>query len=346
VVSQPDALREQLEQRLLDEGFPPERAKSLAGALLGSGPHLAEALGDVESELDRLTVVLDEFAKHVGEAADSIENADERAVAAAAQLREHREAAAGGAKETTKTPDAPSPGDEGESGLRHPIHAVEREVHELRDTAARGESSRTPAILAGTMVTFLIPLVALVIAVAFGAAYLVKRDSGSGGIAAAPAFSAEELGALPTENWITNGGSLANQRYSPLTEIDSSNVSGLNGVWHTHLAGSATAAKYSAESQPLVYQGTIYVPTGEDDVFAVNAETGKIRWQYKANLNQKISTVCCGWESRGVALGDGKVYIGQLDGNLVALDQKTGDVAWKTLVMPWQQGYSITSAPL
>ena len=232
------------------------------------------------------------------------------------------------------------------SGLRHPIHAVEHEVKELRDAAARGESGGTPAILAGMSITVLVPIVALVVAVALGAAYLVKRDNGSGGIAAAPAFSADDLAALPTDNWITNGGSLANQRYSPLKEIDSSNVSRLNGVWHMHLRGSAVAAKYSAESQPLVYKGTIYVPTGEDDVFAVDAETGSIEWQYKANLDQKISTVCCGWESRGVALGDGKVYIGQLDGNLVALDQKTGVVAWKTLVMPWQQGYSITSAPL
>ena len=324
-----DALRQQLEQRLLDEGFPPERAESLAGALLGSGPPLAEALGEADSELDQLTLVLDDFAKQATETATSIENAGERAADAARRLREHRQSH-----------------EHRESALRRPLHAVEREVHELRDTAASGRSAATPAILAGSMVTFLIPIIALVLVLAFGAAYLVKRHNGSGGITAAPAFSADELATLPTENWITNGGSLANQRYSPLTEVDSSNVAELNGVWHTHLRGSTTAAKYSAESQPLVYKGTVYVPTGEDDVFAVNAETGEIRWQYKANLDQKISTVCCGWESRGVALGDGKVYIGQLDGSLVALDQKTGDVAWKTVVGRWQDGYSITSAPL
>jgi quinohemoprotein ethanol dehydrogenase len=192
--------------------------------------------------------------------------------------------------------------------------------------------------------TLLVPLFVIVLAIVLGVAYLVTRDSGSSDVA--PAFSTDELAALPTDNWITNGGSLANQRYSPLTEITTDNVSELKGVWHTHLRGSALAAKYSAESQPVVYKGTIYVPTGEDDVFAVDAADGKILWQYKANLDQKISTVCCGWESRGVALGEGKVYIGQLDGNLVALDQKTGKVAWKTLVMPWQQGYSITNAPL
>ena len=166
------------------------------------------------------------------------------------------------------------------------------------------------------------------------------------GIQRAPAFSTAQLNALPSDDWITNGGSLMNQRYSPLDEIDTSNVSKLKGVWMTHLGGDALAAKYSAESQPIEYKGTIYVPTGQDDVFALDATSGKIRWEYKSHVSQKISVICCGWESRGVALGDGKVYLGQLDGNLVALDQQTGKVAWKKLVMPWQTGYSITAAPL
>ncbi|HET6945755.1 MAG TPA: PQQ-binding-like beta-propeller repeat protein [Gaiellaceae bacterium] len=168
----------------------------------------------------------------------------------------------------------------------------------------------------------------------------------SGGIAAAPAFSTSELTAEPGDNWITNGGSLSNQRYSPLDTIDTSNISQVKGVWMTHLDGSGLAAKYSAESQPLVYEGVIYVPTGEDDVFAVDADTGKIIWRYKGNLDQATSTVCCGWESRGVALGDGKVFLGRLDGKLVALDQKTGKLAWSTQVERWQNGYSITNAPL
>jgi alcohol dehydrogenase (cytochrome c) len=162
----------------------------------------------------------------------------------------------------------------------------------------------------------------------------------------APRFSMSDLAATPSDDWITNGGSTFNQRYSSLDEIDASNVSRLKGVWLTHLRKSAVAAKYSAESQPLEYQGVIYVPTGEDDVFAISAETGEILWEHRANLDQTISVVCCGWESRGVALGAGKVYIGQLDGKLVALDQKTGQVAWETQVARWQDGYSITSAPL
>ena len=164
-------------------------------------------------------------------------------------------------------------------------------------------------------------------------------------ISAAPAFSTSDLAQRPSDNWLTNGGDLTNDRYSPLTEITTSNVSQLKGVWMIHLH-SALAAKYSGESQPLEYKGVIYVPTGEDDVYAIDAASGRVIWTYTSGVSQKISTVCCGWESRGVALGDGKVYIGQVDGSLVALDQKTGKVAWSTVVLPWQQGYTITGAPL
>jgi quinohemoprotein ethanol dehydrogenase len=165
-------------------------------------------------------------------------------------------------------------------------------------------------------------------------------------IQAAPAFSADDLTAEPTDHWITNGGTLSNQRYSPLDEIDTDNVAQLKGVWMTSLKRSGTAAKYSAEAQPIVYQGTMYVPTGADDVFAIDVGTGKIVWEYNAHLEQTISTVCCGWLSRGVAIGDGKVYLGQLDGKLVALDQKTGKVAWTTAVGRWQDGFTLTHAPL
>jgi quinohemoprotein ethanol dehydrogenase len=166
------------------------------------------------------------------------------------------------------------------------------------------------------------------------------------GIETAPAFSSDDLMEEPRENWITNGGTTFNQRYSPLDEIDTDNVDDLKGVWMTHLKGSAMAAKYSAEGQPIVYDGIIYIPTGADDVFAVSVETGEILWEYKGNLDQTISTVCCGWVSRGVAIGQGKVFLGKLDGKLVALDQKTGEEQWSTAVGNWRDGETITNAPL
>jgi quinohemoprotein ethanol dehydrogenase len=146
--------------------------------------------------------------------------------------------------------------------------------------------------------------------------------------------------------WTTNGGAMSNQRYSALDEIDTSNVSQLKGVWRTHLNDVATAAKYSGESQPVVQDGVIYVSAGNDDVFAVRVDSGKILWHYKANLNQDITTVCCGWLNRGVALGDGRVYLGQLDGKVRALDQETGEVVWTRQLVRWQEGQTITGAPL
>jgi quinohemoprotein ethanol dehydrogenase len=165
-------------------------------------------------------------------------------------------------------------------------------------------------------------------------------------IARAPAFTAAELTAPPSSGWITNGGTLLNQRYSPLALINRDNVKGLKPAWRVSLNGSGSASKYSGQGQPLVYRGVIYIVTGADDVFAVDVESGKILWTYEAKLDDTIDTVCCGWESRGLALGDGKIYVGQLDGKLVALDQRSGKVAWSTQAERWQDGFPITSAPL
>jgi alcohol dehydrogenase (cytochrome c) len=89
----------------------------------------------------------------------------------------------------------------------------------------------------------------------------------------------------------------------------------------------------------------MYIVTGNHDVFALNAATGEHLWTYLANISKSLSTACCGWVSRGVALGDGKVYVAQLNGYLVALDQMTGGVVWKTLNARWQEGYTMTMSP-
>ena len=161
-----------------------------------------------------------------------------------------------------------------------------------------------------------------------------------------PAFSAKELAAPPRAGWLKNGGNLFNQNYSPLTQINRDTVAGLKGVWRTHLNGSGTAAKYSGEAQPVVHAGVVYIVTGADDVFALSVKTGSILWSHKAALPDTITTVCCGWTSRGVAIGDGRVYVGQLDGRLVALDERTGEPAWSIQAERWQNGYTLTAAPL
>jgi quinohemoprotein ethanol dehydrogenase len=160
------------------------------------------------------------------------------------------------------------------------------------------------------------------------------------------AFSPKALTAAPTDGWRTNGGSLYNQRYSPLRRIDRGNVAQLKGAWRTHLNGSGVAPQFSGEAQPLVHDGVIYVVTGADDVFALSVETGAILWQYAAKLDPAITSICCGWTSRGVALSEGKIFAGMLDGRIVALDARTGKEVWSIQAERWQEGFSITSAPL
>ena len=166
------------------------------------------------------------------------------------------------------------------------------------------------------------------------------------GVSALYSNLSDDFAALPTDNWLKSGGNLFNQNYSPLTQVNRQNVVNLKGVWRARLDGSGTNAKYSGEAQPIVHDGVIYIVTGADDVFAVGVKSGKVLWKYEARLDETISTVCCGWTSRGVALGNGNVYVGQLDGRLVALDEKTGTPAWSIQAERWQEGYTITAAPL
>src|SRR6201997_5916666 len=121
------------------------------------------------------------------------------------------------------------------------------------------------------------------------------------------------------KDWVTNGGTLPNNRYSTLKQIDTTNVGKLKGAWMTRLKGSGVGGKYSLEASPLVKDGIMYVITGNDDVFALDAKTGAILWEYWSGIDQKISTVCCGWVNRGLAMGEGLLFFGQLDANVVAI---------------------------
>jgi alcohol dehydrogenase (cytochrome c) len=144
-------------------------------------------------------------------------------------------------------------------------------------------------------------------------------------------------------NWNTAGGALNNQRFSSLDQINASNVANLRGAWMTRL-GSGKGPKYKFEADPLVVDGVMYLATGNDDIFALDATTGHKLWQWQSDIPQDIGTICCGWDNRGVASGGGLIYAGLLDGSFVALDQKTGKLAWRTQLEDYHNGYSITGA--
>jgi len=164
------------------------------------------------------------------------------------------------------------------------------------------------------------------------------------GIKVAPAFKPAQLTALPADNWVTNGGNLYNQRYSPLTQINRDNVKQLKGLWRASM-GSGAGPGTAGQAQILEYEGVIYVPNGVNDVFAIDVETGRILWTYRGNPDPKGGSPI-GRASRGVAIGEGKVFVGHTDAQLAALDQKTGAVLWKIPAEDWKQGFAITAAPL
>ncbi|MGH8260493.1 MAG: PQQ-binding-like beta-propeller repeat protein [Steroidobacteraceae bacterium] len=161
-----------------------------------------------------------------------------------------------------------------------------------------------------------------------------------------PAFTSAQLEAYPRDGWLTNGGNLSNQRYSPLSRINRSNDGRQKAVWRASLGGSGLNPRDGNQAQPIVYDGVIYIMTGEGDTFAVDFESGRVIWEFKARVDPRVARPCCSWPGRGVAIGDGKVYVGLLDARLVALDQRTGKVVWSVQAEDPKKGYVIASAPL
>jgi glucose dehydrogenase len=126
-------------------------------------------------------------------------------------------------------------------------------------------------------------------------------------------------------NWPYYGNTLANTRYQNVDQISPANVAGLKPAWVFHTGVLDTGSSF--ENAPIVVNGTMFVSTGHDDVFALNAATGAQRWAYHPESQMpplsKLA-ICCGEDSRGVAVGDGLVFLGRLDDKLVALNAKTG----------------------
>ncbi len=109
--------------------------------------------------------------------------------------------------------------------------------------------------------------------------------------------------------------------------------------------GSGANPNNSGQAQILVYEGVLFVINGANDVFAMDVDTGEILWTYRGNPDPR-SGVPMGRSSRGVAMGEGKIFVAQIDARLVALDQRTGEVVWSVDAERWQNGFSMTSAPL
>ena len=145
------------------------------------------------------------------------------------------------------------------------------------------------------------------------------------------------------QNWPVYGGDSGNTRFSKSTQINASNVHKLKVDWVLQL-GSLR----SQESTPILVGDTLYVTSsfGPKNLFAVNAKTGAVKWRYSPEVPKGIDQfACCDVNNRGVAYADGKIFVGRLDANVVALDAATGKELWKTAVVDYTQGSVITSPP-
>jgi PQQ-dependent dehydrogenase (methanol/ethanol family) len=143
------------------------------------------------------------------------------------------------------------------------------------------------------------------------------------------------------ESWLTYGGTYAEQRYSPLAQIDETNVAQLGLAW-----AFETGSKRGLEATPLVVDGVIYTTSSWSVVHAIDARTGQPLWRYDPEVPRRYGGLaCCDVVNRGVALYQGRVLVGTLDGRLVALDARSGAVLWSVVTVDQSKPYTITMAP-
>jgi quinohemoprotein ethanol dehydrogenase len=143
------------------------------------------------------------------------------------------------------------------------------------------------------------------------------------------------------ENWMTHGGSYDEQRFSRLQQIDTGNVTNLGLAWsHTF------DTNRGQEATPLVVDGVMYTSTAWSKVFALDARTGREIWKFDPQVPGNSAVYgCCDVVNRGVAVWKGKVFVGTLDGRLIAVNAANGKPLWSVATTDPSKPYTITGAP-
>lgn len=142
-------------------------------------------------------------------------------------------------------------------------------------------------------------------------------------------------------NWLAHGRTYDEKRFSPLTQINDDNVESLGLTWYFD-----TNTNRGLEASPIVVDGVMYSTGSWSVVFANDAKTGELIWKYDPEVPKAWGAkACCDVVNRGVAVWKGKVYVGTLDGRLVALDAGTGEVIWDINTIDRSKPYTITGAP-
>jgi PQQ-dependent dehydrogenase (methanol/ethanol family) len=173
-----------------------------------------------------------------------------------------------------------------------------------------------------------------------------QPDSTSAPPAAAPTAQVDHerlVAADSNSEWLSYGKGYSEQRFSPLDQINRDNVATLGLAWYHEFDANADRGM---EATPLIADGVIYTSTSWSRVYALDAKTGALKWSYDPKVDgQKGRDACCDVVNRGVALWKGRVYVGALDGRLIALDAATGKEAWSTQTTDTAWPYTITGAP-
>lgn len=160
-------------------------------------------------------------------------------------------------------------------------------------------------------------------------------------VARAADVDAERAAAPAPGDWPAHGRSYAEQRHSPLDAVNRDTVERLGLAWSFELP-----TRRGQEATPIVVDGVLYVTGSWSMVFALDAATGALKWQYDPGVPRRTgSKACCDAVNRGVAVWQGQVFVGTLDGRLVALDAADGSVNWSQQTVPTDQAYTITGAP-
>jgi quinohemoprotein ethanol dehydrogenase len=142
-------------------------------------------------------------------------------------------------------------------------------------------------------------------------------------------------------DWLSHGRTYSEQRFSPLTQIHASNVGDLGLAWSFD-----TGLDRGHSATPLMVGGVIYTTGSWSIVFAIDARTGELLWKWDPGVSQSWAPrACCDVVNRGVAVYEGKVFVGVLDGRLAALDAATGQLLWETVTVDQSLPYTITGAP-
>ena len=143
------------------------------------------------------------------------------------------------------------------------------------------------------------------------------------------------------QNWLAHGRTWSEQRYSPLADINESNIGDLGLAWYFDLDTAR-----GQQASPIVVDGVMYTTSAWSKVQVLDAATGQLKWQFDPEVSRAWDVkTCCGVQNRGAALWKGRVYVGTIDGRLIALDAETGDLAWEVQTTNPNEPYSITGAP-